>query len=54
MNFGITEDIYEKQATKDFLASYSTRLSNSGISSVNGYVDNYDWTQDYSAWTRPR
>ncbi len=55
MSFGITEDIYERQATKDFLDTYSTRLRRTGISSLSGAdVENYyDWTQDYPAWTRP-
>lgn len=53
MRFGITEDIYERPATKDFLESYSTKLRNPGISSLNGYVEAFNWTQDYPAWTRP-
>lgn len=53
MNFGITEDIYDKQATKDFLETYSSRLKKSGITSLNGNVVNFDWRQHYEGWTRP-
>lgn len=53
MMFGIAEDIYNRQITKDFLEAYSTRLRNLGIYSLNGYVDSYVWTDDYESWTRP-
>ena len=53
MSLGITEDVYERQVSKDFLNTYSSRLRNPGIYSLNGYVAYFDWTDYYDCWTRP-
>jgi hypothetical protein len=54
MWFGITEDIYERQGTKDFLEEYHANLANGGISTrLNVSVESFDWTQYYDSWIFP-
>lgn len=48
MGFGVSEDVYNKQSTKNFLETYSTRLLPAGAYSWDDYYDRWIFP-----WLRP-
>ena len=53
MRFGITEDVYNKAETKDFLSTYHSHLKKTGVSSFYGSITSFSWQQYYDQWSRP-